>query len=190
MEESGRRESFAPTYGVHINPVSKGKQIPLCSSGQGCTHEGGPFQRPPIDCTDLNYRTLKTLFSIHHQHHSYTVGPNDKTRQPKIREINWSSLCLQQFDGILDMKCMQWPETEVMWIYWNLFWKIREITSAGEIIFGGCHFETLCSNSDNYYIEASIEKIYYGFCRKLIKNCSATALKKKYSNVWNRKKIH
>ena len=97
MEESGRRESFAPTYGVHINPVSKGKQIPLCSSGQGCTHEGGPFQRPPIDCTDLNYRTLKTLFSIHHQHHSYTVGPNDKTRQPKIREINWSSLCLQQF---------------------------------------------------------------------------------------------
>lgn len=88
VEESGRRESFAPTYGVHINPVSKGKQIPLCSSGQGCTHEGGPFQRPPIDCTDLNYRTLKTLFSIHHQHHSYTVGPNDKTRQPKIREIN------------------------------------------------------------------------------------------------------
>jgi len=86
------------------------------------------------------------------------MGPNDKTRQPKIREINWSSLCLQQFDRILDMKCMQWPETEVMWIYWNLFWKIREITSAGEIIFGGCHFETLCSTLDNYYIEASIEK--------------------------------
>ena len=37
------------------------------------------------------------------------------------------------------------------------FWKIREITSS-EIIFGGCHFETLCSTLDNYYIEVSVEK--------------------------------
>ena len=118
MEESGRRESFAPTYGVHINPVSKGKQIPLCSSGQGCTHEGGPFQRPPIDCTDLNYRTLKkSLFSIHHttsQLHSGTKWQNP----PKFREINWSIICLL-IRRILDMKCMQWPETEVIWIYYK-----------------------------------------------------------------------
>jgi hypothetical protein len=83
VEESGRRESFAPTYGVHINPVSKGKQIPLCSSGQGCTHEGGPFQRPPIDCTDLNYRTLKNFHSSStSQLHSWAKW---QTNPPKIR---------------------------------------------------------------------------------------------------------
>ena len=118
MEESGRRESFAPTYGVHINPVSKGKQIPLCSSGQGCTHEGGPFQRPPIDCTDLNYRTLKkSLFSIHHP-----------TSQPVHSGTKWQNPPNQKFVKLIDplyltnffdMKCMEWPETEVMCIYWK-----------------------------------------------------------------------
>merc|ERR1719436_577327 len=41
MEEGWRRESFGPSYGVYINPISEGKQIPLCSSGQGCSHQGG-----------------------------------------------------------------------------------------------------------------------------------------------------
>ena len=75
---------------------------------------------------------------------------------PKIREIS----CLRQFDKFLDMK--QVHAMTGNGCYVNLtetcFRKIREITSAGEIIFGGCHFETLCSTLDNYYIEASIEK--------------------------------
>ena len=168
MEESGRRESFAPTYGVHINPVSKGKQIPLCSSGQGCTHEGGPFQRPPIDCTDLNYRTLKTLFSIHHQHHSYTVGTKWQN-PPKIREINWSSLCLQQFDGILDMKCMQWPETEVMWIYWNFVLKNSWNHFSRRNYFWWVPFWNFVQQLWQLLYWSQYRKIYYGFCRKRIK---------------------
>ena len=199
MEESGRRESFAPTYGVHINPVSKGKQIPLCSSGQGCTHEGGPFQRPPIDCTDLNYRTLKkSLFSIHHTTSLLATQWDQMTKpaKPKIREINWSSIfdeffwyevhgmtgngsyvyLLKNPPKIREISISSLCLATVWRFFWiwsawcndrkrklcefteTCFWKIREITSAGEIIFGGCHFETLCSTLDNYYIEASIEK--------------------------------
>jgi len=94
VEESGRRESFAPTYGVHINPVSKGKQIPLCSSGQGCTHEGGPFQRPPIDCTDLNWK----ISIFHSSSTSQLQSANDKTRQKFVKLIDPTYLCLQQFD--------------------------------------------------------------------------------------------
>ena len=60
----------------------------------------------------------------------------------KTREIDWSFLCLQHFSKVFNMKCMQWPETEVMWIYWNLLGKIREIT-LNELIFGGfTPFET------------------------------------------------
>ena len=37
---------------------------------------------------------------------------------------------------ILNIKCIQWPEMEIIWIFWNLHGKIREIKSS-EFIFGG-----------------------------------------------------
>ena len=184
MEESGRRESFAPTYGVHINPVSKGKQIPFCSSGQGCTHEGGPFQRPPIDCTDLNYRTLKTLFSIHHQHHSYTVGPNDKTR-PKIREINWSSLCLQQFDKFWIWSACNDRKRKLCESTETCFEKFVKSLQAKLFLVGA--ILKLCAALWQLLYWSQYRKIYYGFCRKLIKNCSAVLIWKNiFSDVWNK----
>ena len=161
MEESGRRESFAPTYGVHINPVSKGKQIPLCSSGQGCTHEGGPFQRPPIDCTDLNWK-----ISIFHSSSTSQLQSGTKWQNPpKIREINWSYLCLQQFDKF--------------WIWSACNDRKRKLCESIETFLKNLwnHFRrnyflwvpfwNFVQHSDNYYIEASIVKIY-GFCPKQI----------------------
>ena len=37
---------------------------------------------------------------------------------------------------IFNEKCIQQPETDVMWIWWKLFRKTRDITSS-ELIFGG-----------------------------------------------------
>ena len=59
---------------------------------------------------------------------------------------------------ILEMKCVQWPETENMWIYWNLFEKIREITSI-ELKFGGFYpFETTVQQTANSLKTAELSK--------------------------------
>ena len=52
-----------------------------------------------------------------------------KNEIQKIREIDGSYLCLLRFEKILNLKCMQWPETDVMWT-------VCEITSS-KLIFGG-----------------------------------------------------
>jgi hypothetical protein len=66
------------------------------------------------------------------------LGQIAKTRQKvnqKIREIDWSYLCLKQFDRFWNIKRMQLPETEIMWRCWHSFGKIREIASS-ELIIG------------------------------------------------------
>ena len=52
------------------------------------------------------------------------LGKTPQKLDLKNREINWSYLCLQQFD-----KYMQWPETETVNLQKNFFKKLREITS-------------------------------------------------------------
>ena len=67
------------------------------------------------------------------------LGQISETRQKldwKIREIDGSYLCLQQFDMFLNMKGKIWPETEAVWICWNFHGRIRE-TTLGKLIFGG-----------------------------------------------------
>ena len=58
-----------------------------------------------------------------------------KNEIQKIRENDGSYLFLQRFDKFLIWNT-QWPETEAIWICWNLDGKTREIT-LGELIFGG-----------------------------------------------------
>ena len=43
VEKSGRCQSIATANGLHIDPISQGKQIPLCSQGKGCSRQGGIF---------------------------------------------------------------------------------------------------------------------------------------------------
>ena len=68
-----------------------------------------------------------------------TEVSNDKN-PPKIRFKNlwnWLVICMAAtFWHILKIKHLQWPETEIKWICWNLIWKVREIT-AGKLFFGG-----------------------------------------------------
>ena len=40
------------------------------------------------------------------------------------------------FWHILKIKHLQWPETEIKWIWWNFIWKIREITVGKSILAG------------------------------------------------------
>ena len=65
--------------------------------------------------------------------HHNTLGPNWKI-PPIIRQKNsWNCLIILMSAAvwqILNMKWMKWPETEVIWICWNLLGKIRETTSA------------------------------------------------------------
>ena len=60
-----------------------------------------------------------------------TEVSNDKN-PPKIKLKNsWNWLVIRMattFWYILKIKYLQWPETEIKWICWNLIWKIREIT--------------------------------------------------------------
>ena len=83
----------------------------------------------------------------------FTVGPSSKN-PPKIKFRKFVKLThylvilmpatLWQ---ILNMKCMQWPETLIKWIWWNLLEKTREITSS-ELIFGGFpRLKPLCTGA-------------------------------------------
>ena len=64
---------------------------------------------------------------------SHTCSKHQKSAKnetPKIREIDASYFCLSTLWQSLNMKGIQWPETETIWIYLNLFVKTREITSV------------------------------------------------------------
>ena len=58
---------------------------------------------------------------------------------PKTRfKISWNWL-ITLMPGIVwknvNMKCLQWPKMESIWIWWNLFGKFCQITSS-ELVFG------------------------------------------------------
>ena len=60
-----------------------------------------------------------------------TEVSNDKNPPKKKFKKSWNWLVIRMatsFWHILKIKRLQWLETEIKWICWNLIWKIREIT--------------------------------------------------------------
>ena len=47
------------------------------------------------------------------------------------------------FWHILKIKHLQWPETEIKWIFWNMIWKIREIIVCKIFLADFSHLEPL-----------------------------------------------
>ena len=95
--------------------------------------EGHEFQR--LECSSLNVAKRRPSW----RQHRSLAGPNCKIPPKMWLKNSWNWLVIfisatvwQNFNII----CMQWPETEVMWICWNFLRKSREITSS-ELIFGG-----------------------------------------------------
>ena len=66
-----------------------------------------------------------THSSPRHRRHR-TVGPNRKTLSKIWFKNSWNWLIIlvpATIWQVLNMKCTLWPETEVMWICRNFFWK-------------------------------------------------------------------
>ena len=69
--------------------------------------------------------------------HSWTKQQKPAKKSDFKNSWNWLVMLLPTtIWQILNIKCVLWPETEVMWICWNLLGKTREITLS-ELIFGG-----------------------------------------------------
>ena len=106
----------------------------------------------------------KSLFSIHHQHHSCRVGPNDKTRQKFVKLIDPTYVFSSLTNFGYEVHTMTGNGNYVNLLKlvlknsWNHFRRNQ---------FWWVPFWNFVQHSDNYYIEASIVKIY-GFCPKQI----------------------
>ena len=127
--------------------VVKNSNMPASLANAPCLHELWPSLSSPErtfraqgmckvrhaeDSTSNQFLNLKETAAWRH-----TVGPNNKILPKKIFikivKLTGYTLCLQQFDK-LNMKCLLWPETETLLIWWNLPVKTREIT-LGKLIF-------------------------------------------------------
>ena len=105
------------------------------------------------------------------------------TEKPAKNSWNWLILLMScnSLTNFLDMKCMmQWPETEVMWIYWNFVLKNSWNHFSRRNYFWWVPFWNFVQHSWQLLYWSQYRKIYYGFCRKLICSliCSSTYLKK------------
>ena len=47
----------------------------------------------------------------------------------------WVTLVPASIWRILNIKCVQWPEKEIIWIFWNMLGKIREIITSEHILW-------------------------------------------------------